>query len=319
MAPEQALQGRGGTQGYQNERAVTDRAGRSGLADALIAGKQVFVPAVRHDAPSRWPDMLSTGHQDLRFPEWQPAGAVTEGRPGELGDAAEGHSLEGDITVKGRLAERRTAGKGSRGEPGTAIEDCPCEHDVAGEGRRLELGGFGKMRSVEHGVATEAGIVEVGVVVEGCLAEPALTCEGGLAEISTAVEGRPTEGCFLRERRGLERGIAEGHLVELRGAGERRSGEPGVCRSYAKEVEVDEGGIGEIQAHVGPEFRADRLRCGLTLVPVDTQVISEDALRSKTHLSFLPPCVANLIDPRLKTRTPRHFSGLRPRPLRRPG
>src|SRR6266566_6127733 len=172
MAPEQALQGRGGTQGYQNERAVTDRAGRSGLADALIAGKQVFVPAVRHDAPSRWPDMLSTGHQDLRFPEWQPAGAVTEGRPGELGDAAEGHSLEGDITVKGRLAERRTAGKGSRGEPGTAIEDCPCEHDVAGEGRRLELGGFGKMRSVEHGVATEAGIVEVGVVVEGCLAEP---------------------------------------------------------------------------------------------------------------------------------------------------
>src|SRR6266704_3232053 len=267
MAPEQALQGRGGTQGYQNERAVTDRAGRSGLADALIAGKQVFVPAVRHDAPSRWPDMLSAGHQDLRFPEWQPAGAVTEGRPGELGDAAEGHSLEGDITVKGRLAERRTAGKGSRGEPGTAIEDCPCEHDVAGEGRRLELGGFGKMRSVEHGVATEAG----------------------LAEISTAVEGRPTEGCFLRERRGLERGIAEGHLVELRGAGERRSGEPGVCRSYAKEVEVDEGGTGEIQAHVGPEFRADRPRCGLTLVPVDTQVISEDALRSKTHLSFLPP------------------------------
>jgi hypothetical protein len=44
------------------------------------------------------------------------------------------------------------------------------------------------------------------------------------------------------------------------------------------EVEVDEGGTGEIQAHIGPEFRADRSRRGLTLEPVDTQVISQDAL-----------------------------------------
>src|SRR6266480_3525037 len=98
----------------------------------------------------------------------------------------------------------------------------------------------------------------------------------------TVAEGRPVELGVAAEGRHGEPGVAaEVRPVELGGAAEDSLPEVGVSHDAVREVEIDEGGIGEIEPDAGPETWARRIGGALIFGPVITQVLGQNTLRGK--------------------------------------
>jgi hypothetical protein len=111
-------------------------------------------------------------------------------------------------------------------------ERSPAEHSVALEGCLLEPDAFLEGRPVESGV-----------FLEGRPLEPGVFLEGRPVEHSIALKGRP-------EERGH---VLEGRPVEHSTAVEGRSVEPDPHGRDMREVEVDQGSAGEVEADARPE------------------------------------------------------------------
>ena len=120
---------------------------------------------------------------------------------------------------------------------------------------------------------------------------------------ATPVKVAPSNLASPAEGRPVEPGVAaEGRPAEIGAAAEGRPGEVGVSHYAVYEVEVDEGGAGEIEADARPETWARRIGGALIFGPVITQMLGKNTLRGKTYLSFLLPCVANLVESSLQSR-----------------
>jgi hypothetical protein len=88
--------------------------------------------------------------------------------------------------------------------------------------------------------------------------------------------------------------------------------EAGVGHYAVLEVEVDEGGAGEIEDDTRPETWVWRIGGALVSGSVVTQMIVKNTLHGKSYLSFLPPRVVGPFSPRfsLSRRHVRGFGGL---------
>src|SRR5215468_5635540 len=232
-------------------------------------------------------------------------GVAGEGRLVEPGAAAEGRLVEPGLAGEGRLAESGVAGEGRLAERGDAHEGGFVERGVAGEGHLAELGVAAERRPAEPGTAAEGRLAEQGVAPEGRPAEQGVAAEGRPAEQGVAAECRSAEpgvageGCpgersVAAKGRSAEPGVAaEGRPVEVAAAAEGRPVEVGGGHHAVYEAEIDEGGAAEIEADGIPETRARRIAGLMIFGPVITQMLGQDTLRSKTHLSFLLPCAAD--------------------------
>jgi hypothetical protein len=199
--------------------------------------------------------------------------------------ALEGRLLEHGHTLEGRLLEH-----------GGGLEGRLVEQDMALEGRLLK-----------HGGGLEGHPVEVGETLEGRLPEPGGALEGRIVEPDGALEGRLGEAGVFLEGRLSERGALEGRLVEpgalegrLEERGEALEGRPdklGLYDRNLREVEVDKGGAGEVEADVRPEVLLGRgweelglLGGGLRRA---AEVAGEEALGGLADLQLLPDRVAS--------------------------